>query len=178
MQKIVYTMPDGTMQVAEPRRNDKGETLVTDAAIEMRAWERIPAGAINPRFIDEKELTEDRYFRDAWFDAGAAIRTDRPKAEEIHKDNLRHVRSIMFPALDVAFTKALEALVDKLPLSDEDKAPIREIMAQKQVLRDVTDDPAIAAAATLDELKQVMPKAIVPGAVKLGVLPALEAKVS
>lgn len=73
------------------------------------------------------------------------------KAKEIHRDYLRAARQPLLESLDVAFVRALEQGQDTAPIAD-----------QKQQLRDVTADPAIAAASTVDELKQVWPDVLGP----------------
>lgn len=80
-----------------------------------------------------------------------SIKVNMTKAVEIHKDLLRSARQPLLEQLDVDFVRALE--------QGQDTAPIAE---QKQQLRDVTSDPAIAAASTVDELKQVWPDVLGP----------------
>lgn len=204
MRRIIYTMPDGSVQVATPARDgsmiesspeklptpvfDEASKLFvmskyqapvfrefTDEEYEKRAWLCIPKGATNPRFIEFKELPADRYFRNAWIDIENEVVPDRPKAEDIHRQNLRYVRRIVFLDVDVQFMKALETLIVKLPIPDEDKAPIMAIIYMKNVLRDVTKDPRITEAKTLDDLKAVMPKMIeqnYPKAIEAG-MPAI-----
>ena len=79
------------------------------------------------------------------------IRIDMDKAREIKKDMIRAERKPKFEALDVAFMRAVEA---------GDTAKQAEIAAKKQALRDATDDPAITAATTPEELKAVVPAAL------------------
>lgn len=86
--------------------------------------------------------TQDRTFRSAWQFDGDAVKVDMDKAVEIQKDNLRQERNPLFEALDVDTMKALESGAD-----------VSGIAAQKQRLRDITDDPRIAVAATPEELK-------------------------
>ena len=84
----------------------------------------------------------DRTFRGAWQFNGAAVEVDMDAAKEIHKDNLRAERAPRLAALDVAYMKALEA-----------GTGAAEIAAQKETLRNITDDARIAAATTPEELK-------------------------
>ncbi len=145
--KIVYMRPDGGMSVVHPVRNTHPalETL-TDAQIERRAWSRLPPDAINPRWAFESDIPTDRTFRDAWSDTGSGlVQVDMSKAQEIQKDRLRELRAPKLEALDIAFMKALE--------SGDTKAQA-DVVAQKQALRDVTNDPALAAATTPEQLKQ------------------------
>jgi len=79
------------------------------------------------------------------------ITVNMTKAVEIKKEMIRAERKPKLEALDVEFMRAVEA-------GDADKQA--EIAAKKQALRDATDDPAISAASTPDELKAVVPTAL------------------
>jgi len=79
------------------------------------------------------------------------ITVNMTKAVEIKKDQIRAERNPKLAALDVEFMRAVEA---------GDTAKQAEISTKKQALRDATDDPAIAAATTPDELKAVVPTAL------------------
>ena len=79
------------------------------------------------------------------------ITVNMTKAVEIKKDMIRAERDPKLAALDVEFMRAVEA-------GDTDAQAT--IAAKKQALRDATDDPAIAAATTPDELKAVVPTAL------------------
>ena len=99
---------------------------------------------INGDVRDASSLTvpADRTFRGAWQFSGSAVDIDMAAARDIHRDNLRQARKPLLDALDVDYMKALEQGGDTAAIA-----------AQKQVLRDVTADPRIDAAATPDELK-------------------------
>ena len=79
------------------------------------------------------------------------IKVNMTKAREIKRDQLRAERKPLLEQLDVEFMRAQE---------QGDQAKADEIAARKQALRDVTDDPAIDAATTPDELKAVRPSAL------------------
>ena len=99
---------------------------------------------INGDVRDASSITvpTDRTFRGAWQFSGAAVEIDMTAARDIHRDNLRAERKPLLEALDVAYMRALE-----------DDTGTVDITAEKQALRDVTEDPRIDAAATPDELK-------------------------
>jgi len=99
---------------------------------------------INGDVRDAASLTvpSDRTFRGAWQFNGSAVEVDMTSARNIHKDNLRAERKPRLADLDVQYMKALEA-----------GSGAAEIAAQKQTLRDITNDARIAAATTPDELK-------------------------
>jgi hypothetical protein len=136
MRKIVYTRPDGGISVVNP---------VTS---EQDAWNKLPANALNPRFVAASEVPIDRTFRNAW---KADLTVDMPKAREIHRDALRQKRAPLLAALDTAYM-----------LADEtgNVAEKARIAAKKQALRGVTADPAIDSASTPEELKEAIPVAL------------------
>ena len=65
---------------------------------------------------------------------------DMAKAREIHKANIREARESKFQELDVEFQRALETGADTT-----------DIVAEKQRLRDITND--VDAMTTEEELK-------------------------
>src|SRR5210317_1210638 len=99
---------------------------------------------INGDVRDAASLTvpTDRTFRGAWTFNGNAVEIDMTAALAIHKDNLRAERAPRLADLDVAYMKALEA-----------GTGAAEIAAQKETLRNITDDARLAAATTPEELK-------------------------
>ena len=151
MRKIIYTRPDGGLSVVIPAINThpRPETI-TEAQAEQRAWDKLPADAISPRWAADDEIPASRVFRNAWTDAGR-IAVDMQKAREIHKNNLRAARAPKLAALDVDFMRAVESA---------DAGAWAAIAAKKQALRDVTSDPSIAAATTPEELVAAIPEAL------------------
>lgn len=93
--------------------------------------------------------TQDRTFREAWQFNGKAVEVDMTKAVEIQKDVLRAARADELVKLDVSTMKALETGGD-----------VAAVAAEKQVLRDITDDARLVAAATPDELKALTLEAL------------------
>ena len=79
------------------------------------------------------------------------ITVNMSKAREIKKDLIRLERDPKLADLDVEFMKAVE---------QGDTALQATLAAKKQALRDATDDPAIQAASTPEELKAVVPAAL------------------
>lgn len=76
------------------------------------------------------------------------ITINMAKARDIHRDILRRVRDEKLVAADIAYMQADEA---------GDAARKAAIAAFKQQLRDMPNDPAITAASTPDDLKNVRP---------------------
>lgn len=79
------------------------------------------------------------------------IRVNMDKARDIKRNMIRAERADKFTALDVAFMVAVES---------GDKAAQAQISNKKKALRDCTQDPAIEAAQTPEELKAVRPQAL------------------
>ena len=103
-------------------------------------------------FVDE---TVDRTYRDAWKDAGNGKPDhDMPKAREIQRIYLRKARLAEFCRLDNEYRIADE-------ITGDVKAK-REIGAIKQKFRDVTADPRIEAAQSVEELKRLRLDVLVP----------------
>jgi hypothetical protein len=87
-------------------------------------------------------VPQDRTFRGAWQFDGDAVEVDMTAAKAIHKDNLRTERAPEMDKLDVEFMRGLEQGVD-----------VSAIAANKQALRDITEDARLDAATTPDLLK-------------------------
>lgn len=129
-------------------RDSNNENIAYEVAKTFAGHEEQP---LNWRIISEADVPEDRTYRGAWTDDGKAIVHDLEKAREIHRGMLRAVRAPKLAALDVAYQRA-----------DEDGSLSEKagVASQKQVLRDLTDDPAIDAAQTIDELKACWPEVL------------------
>lgn len=157
---VAITFDDGTvgiMQFVMREYAKDGTTRWARAATQETVDEEISRcsfdrAVVSWRFMDRSELPEgdDRRFRAAWKDDGIKLVVDMPKAREIHRDYLREMRKPKLADLDVAYLQVLESGVPDGTA----------IVAQKQALRDVTDDPAIEAATTPEELKAVIPDAL------------------
>jgi hypothetical protein len=72
------------------------------------------------------------------------IKIDMAKAAEIQRTRIRAAREPLLAALDVEFMRAVER---------GDQAEQARVVAEKQRLRDLTNDPRLTAAQTVDELK-------------------------
>lgn len=102
------------------------------------SWEFVPND-----FVDE---VTDRIYRNAWRHTPGNKKPghDIVKARDLHRDILRRDRQKQLDDLDLAYTRADEA---------GDQQQKRDVAAQKQKLRDVTADPRIESAQTVEELK-------------------------
>jgi hypothetical protein len=77
-----------------------------------------------------------------------SVTIDMTKAREIWKNKIRAARAEEFKLLDMQYMRADEA-------GDADAKAA--IVARKNLLRDATDNPAIASANTVEELSAVWP---------------------
>lgn len=89
---------------------------------------------------------EHHDFRAAWTDSGKAIGVDMEKAKAITRNRLREERAPLLAAQDIEAMKALES---------GDKAKLDAVAVEKRRLRDITALPAIEAAKTPADLRQI-----------------------
>lgn len=143
--RIIYQNADGGCSVITPAPN-------SDLTIEEIAAKDVPTG-VPFRIVPDAAVPADRTYRNAWVADvdGGRVGHDMPTAREIHKQHMRAARTPLLGALDTSYLRA-----DELggPGAAADK---RSIAAQKQVLRDVTGHPDVAAAQTVAKLKAVWP---------------------
>jgi hypothetical protein len=100
--------------------------------------------------IDSKNLPKDGLFRAAWKLKDKQITVDINSAKDIWLDKFRAARKPVLATLDVEFMRAVES---------GDSIQQSEIVAQKQVLRDVT---SIELPDTLDGVKSTWPTILGP----------------
>lgn len=101
--------------------------------------------------ISAADIPQDRSYRNAWTHDGKAVVHDMPKAREIHRDKMRVARAPLLEDLDRQHTRA----VGRKKQSEADA-----IEARREELRNVTDDPRIEAAPTIEKLKAIWPDAL------------------
>lgn len=117
-----------------------------DAEIQRTPWgpQKLPVQGWKILPGKNADVPSDRSFRDSWTWREGKIVHDMTRAKSIHRDRLREVRRPMLEALDVDYLRAQESG------NSEDMARIVE---RKQKLRDITKDPQIDQADTIDQLK-------------------------
>lgn len=105
----------------------------------------------SPHFVKHRsELPE--YIASPFFDALVAdyeaetISVDMEKARSITQDMIREERAVAFEKLDIEYQRATET---------EDRERMAEVVAMKQVLRDLPADPRIEEAKTPEELEHL-----------------------
>lgn len=84
-----------------------------------------------------------RQFRGAWQMDGDVVAVDMAAARDLHRKYLRRERAPRWPALDAAWFRAAE---------QNDTPRLAQVAAEKQALRDVTEDARIDAANTPEDL--------------------------
>lgn len=107
------------------------------------------------RIADTSCLPADRMYRNAWTDdlPTKTVDVDMKKARDIHRDYMRVARRDRLVELD-AESQAADRAADAVKKKAVD--------AKKQQLLDVTKHPAIEAAQTPEQLKQVWPDFLGP----------------
>ena len=102
-------------------------------------------------YVDENT---DRTYRNAWKDAPGRTKPDHDmvKARNLHRDILRRDRQPQLDNLDIQYVQADER---------NDRQAKATIAAQKQKIRDVTADPRIESAQTVDQLKALTLDALI-----------------
>jgi hypothetical protein len=136
-----------TSEIAPTPENIEAELAKRPHMFAGATWEIVPND-----YVDENT---DRTFRAAWVHARGRKKPDHdmPKAREIHRVHLRRARLAEFDRLDNDYRMADEA---------GDAQAKKDIAAVRQKFRDVTDDPRIEAAQTVEELKALKLAALVP----------------
>jgi len=134
------------------QRADGGISIITvpqdqDLDAEIDKWAETADPAWLPFTVTQcDQVPTDRAWRDAWAIQDGKVEVSIDKAREVHKARLRAAREPRLAALDVQYMRALES---------KDNTRAAAIVAEKQALRDITADPRIAAAATVEELAAV-----------------------
>lgn len=152
--KFAYTRPDGNVTVSFGVPKDQLSftlcRLLTDEEYEQfLRKELIPPWATDAiRLPDTWPTDDENDFFNALVRKGEGLSFDMAKARNIWRDKMRQARIDIFAKLDLDYLRADE---------DGDAALKAEIVRKKRALRDVTDDPAIEAASTISELRQVWP---------------------
>ena len=131
--KIIYKTPENTVSVIIPTSEWSG-------SMEELAQKDVPTG-LKYKIVEDSVIPTDRTFRNAWeVDTDFKISENLIKAKDITKDRLRLERKPLLEAEDVKFMQAQETGADT-----------KNIVAEKQRLRDITKKAD--TCKTTDELK-------------------------
>lgn len=134
------------------------ERPATDATIFeeiMRAkWEApdasgayVPILPVKWRAIDWSEPAGHEAYRGCRVDDGKDVMYDITRARDVRRDQLRRERAPLLAQLDIDVIRA--------QTESKDAKAVEDAVAEKQRLRDITADPRIEAATTIEELKAV-----------------------
>lgn len=143
---IIHGKQDGGITILIP-------STKTKLTLEQIQQKDVPEGAVS-RIIPRTDMPDDGFFRDAWdanFDDYVGVFTDMDKAKVIAQDVIREERAKAFEVLDVEYMRASES---------QDTEKMAEIVAVKQVLRDLPASPEIQEAKTPEELKRLAETAV------------------
>lgn len=140
-------------QIKLAAKNQGQEFEILEFEPEADWLARVAAGSVPEgvayQVIDADALPAGREFRNAWTIKDGRVAVDMPRARDIYRQRLREARAPRLAALDVEYQRADEA---------GDLAAKAAVAARKKLLRDLTADPAIEAAATPEALKAAWPK--------------------
>ena len=164
--KLALMMDNGTVAVMSFATEGRSPTLPfgatwippgqfwsrppTDANIWAELRKAFPgvnqAGITRPTVVSYGRITDaaipvTRDYRNAWEFSGGRIVENLAKAKEIHRDKVRKRRTELLLPLDVEWSRAMAV---------NDRMAAQAVEAQRQALRDATDDPHIEAAQTVD----------------------------
>lgn len=121
----------------------------SEFTLEDLAKKDVPEG-VEYKIINISDLPQDVYFREAWeadlTKSKVKVSVNLEKAKEIHLNAIRKARETVFNKLDIEFQRALETGADT-----------SVIISKKQTLRDITKDPKILNAKTIEDLKAFWP---------------------
>ena len=149
MSKVIFTQSNGTISVMTPVLTEINPATGVEFTIqEIIEKDLIPTGITTYSIVDDSIIPTDRSFRNAWVGNGVGLSTatvveDMVKAKEIHKTNIRLVRTEKFKELDIEYQRATETSSDT-----------STIVAKKQALRDAPAAAGITTAVSTTELKQ------------------------
>lgn len=136
MKKIIYKLTDGKVCVITPASKESIEKVLgplTEAEYTQHVIQKsiIDKGISAYRFIEDTDIPSSREFRDAWVDVTAESKIDIccTKAKEIKLKELREKRN-----------KKLEDKDKEVIVALENNVSLDVIKAEKQILRDITEE--------------------------------------
>jgi len=147
----VYAGTPARVVVPNPRYRRDGESdadFLRRIASQAEAADPTLTAGVN---VDSTALPPDRDFRNAWRVGNGAVAIDLSAAREIHRTHLRTARAPKLADLDALYMRELERGPQGRP---------QDIADQKQVLRDLPQDPNIESAATASALRALWPAAL------------------
>jgi hypothetical protein len=151
MNKILYTLNDGVLYIVTPAPKEQIEKVLgrlTEEEYQDHVYKRsIPVGALNITQIEDEGLPTSREFRNAWMWAKDKIDFDLVKAKEIQLTRIREAREPLLENLDIEYMMAIEKGLDTT-----------QIIAQKEVLRNITEPLKVMTPTSIDDIKNAFPE--------------------
>jgi len=141
LEELRFDLPSDDMRTYEADSIPDAVLGFYDVA---KVIEDYPDPIVSYEKITVDDLPDSRTYRDAWAVSGKTIVHDMPRAREIHRTHLRQDRKPKLEALDILYQRADE---------QDDGPRKRSIAAEKQRLRDITSNPRIEQALTVEALK-------------------------
>ena len=138
------TLPSGAVRVSENSGAWFREPTPENLLAEARKACVFGSAPVSVRVVDRKDVPV--LYKEARVDNGLAITHDMVKAKEIHLDILRSDRAKLFEQLDGEWMRAM---------GQKKSAEADAIEAHREILRNITTDPRIAAALTIEDLTQI-----------------------
>lgn len=140
---IFYTRPeDGGLSICVP---------TGEVPIEVVLAKDVPANAIDPKVVPRANVPADRYFRNAWKQAGDRVDVDMQKARVIQMDKIRLARDEKLKGLDIEWMKAV---------AKKKNAEADAIEAERERLRQIPQSFDLSPAKNADELKVLWPEGL------------------
>lgn len=145
--KIVYTRPDGGVNVVHPASKSEIESrhgAMSDSEFEAFIISRaVPEDGSNVRVISDSDIPSSREYRDAWVDESSESYIDIScgKAKDIALSELRARRDAELVKTDAEYVASLSKGED-----------VSSIVSRKDALRAATDDlKAISAEGKIND---------------------------
>ena len=120
---IIYQDTDGSTCVVHPAPGIALKTVIATS---------VPDGA-EYEVLEDAQLPQDRYFRDAWKLENGEVAIDIEAAKEVQRNVWRKLRAPKLGALDMELMRAIE--------NGMSTSKRNEIAERKQALRDITTTP-------------------------------------
>lgn len=132
MRKVIYTRQDGGLSVVSIAPSEN-----TDEQALKKAWDGLPADAIDPQIVAASDIPADRTFRNAWCVVAGKVEHDLVKCKIICHEKRRASRSKELSPLDIEATIPMMAAAAEI-----NRQAIRDKYAGIQTQIDTATDVA------------------------------------
>lgn len=146
---IIWELPDKSIAVTNLVSNvDVNEEISKISADRPEFMFKFTIDTNTEEVAKMSQFKLDEFFKSVEIDDTNNFVYNIVKAKNIWKDKIRKDRYKKLLELDVEYQRALE---------NNDTVKMAEVANKKQILRDAPNNPAIDAATTLEELREVYP---------------------